>query len=179
MKKTDTLIAFAIIAVIFGGICYWIYSSDFHTWKEEVKLGDGRVIVAQQKRRLDGRVAREAWVDFTIAGISDKPISWHESLLPLVINVSEGKLYLVAYPPSAVEQAKYGNPRLGYVSFRWADGAWKRIPFEEVPAAIYQTNMLIWPVPNDESRLLTVAEKNGADYNGNPRLPAELRRLVP
>ncbi len=179
MKKIDTLIALLVIAAIFGGVYYWIYSSNFHEWKEEVRLADGHVIVVDQKRRLDGRTAREAWVNFTIAGVSDKPVSWHESLLPLVINVSDGKLYLVAYPPSAAEQAKYGNPSRGYVSFRWVDGTWKRIPFEEVPAAIYQSNMLIWPVPNNESRLLTVAEKNGADYNGNAKLPAELKRLVP
>ncbi len=179
MKKTDTLIALVIIAAIFGGIYYWIYSSAFHEWKEEVKLSDGRVIVADQKRRFDGRTAREAWVSFTIPEISDKPVSWHESLLPLVINLSDGKLYLVAYPPSAIEQAKYGNPSRGYVSFQWANGAWKRIPFEEIPSAIYQSNMLIWPVPDNESRLLTVTEKNGADYNGNAKLQSELKRLRP
>jgi hypothetical protein len=39
--------------------------------------------------------------------------------------------------------------------------------------------MLIWPVPNNESRLLTLAEKNGPDYNGNAKVAPELKRLQP
>ena len=179
MKKTDNLIALAVIAILLGGVYYWIYSSDFHGWKEEVKLSDGRTIVVEQKRRFDGRVAREAWVEFTVPGISEKTLTWHESLSPLVLNVSGGKLYMVAYPPSAREQNKYGNPPHGYVAFEWNNGEWKRIPFEAVPTAIDDANLLIWPVPNNESRLLTLAEKNGPDYNGNAKVQAELKHLRP
>jgi hypothetical protein len=179
MIKADRLIAIAVIALIFGSIYWWIQSGNFHEWKEEVKLADGRTIVVDQKRRFEGRTVREAWVSFTIPGISDKPLVWHESLNPLVLNVNDGKLYVVAYPASKAELAKYGNPAQGYVSFQWVNGAWKQIRFQDVPAAIYQTNMLIWPVPNNESRLLTVAEKDGPDYNGNAKVQAELKRLAP
>lgn len=179
MKKPDTLIAVAIIALLLGGIYYWIYSNDFHSWKEKVRLADGRVIVVDQKRRFDGRVARESWLDFTLPETGNKSATWHESLLPLVLNVAGGKLYVVARAPSSVEQAKYGNPRLGYVPFEWADGKWKIIPFESVPSAIYQSNLLIWPVPANESRLLTLKEKDGADYNGNAKVQPELKRLQP
>lgn len=179
MKKADTLIALAVIAAIFGGIYYWIQAGNFHEWKEEVKLADGRTIVVDQKRRFDGRAVREAWVSFQIPGISDKPLEWHESLNPLVVNVNEGKLYVVAYPSTKAGLARYGNPSRGYVCFQWVNGAWKQIRFEDVPPAIYQSNMLIWPVPNNESRLLTVAEKNGPDYNGNAKIQAELKQLKP
>jgi hypothetical protein len=179
MKKTDNLIALLVIAAIFGAVYYWIASSAIHEWKEEVKLADGRIIVVEQKRRFDGRVARESWLDLSLPESGGKTVEWHESLLPLVLNVSAGKLYLVARPPSSVEQARYGNPRRGYVAFQWADGKWKTIPFEDVPTAIYDSNMLIWPVPSNESRTLTLAEKNGTDYNGNAKLPPELKRLLP
>src|SRR6185437_4005132 len=179
MKKTDSLIALLAIAAIFGAIYYWISSSAIHEWKEEVKLSDGRVIVVEQKRRFDGRVARESWVDFSLPESGGKTIEWHESLLPLVLNVNGGKLYLGARAPSKTEQIKYGNPKSGYMPFVGADGKWESIPFEEVPSAIYESNMLIWPVPSNESRTLTLAEKNSADYNANAKLPPELKRLQP
>lgn len=179
MKKTDSLIAIAIIAVIVGLLYWWMQSADIHQWKEEVKLSDGRTIVVEQKRRFEGRTMREAWVDFTLPGISDKPLVWHESLSPLVLNVNNGKLYVVAYPLSKAQLAKYGNPARGYVCFQWENGAWKQIRFEDVPGAIYRSNMLIWPLPNEESRLLTLAEKNGPDYNGSTKVQGELKELKP
>lgn len=178
-KKADSLIAIAIIAVIVGVLYWWLQSGNIHEWKEEVKLADGRTIVVEQKRRLEGRTMREAWVSFALPDISDKPLVWHESLSPQVLNVNAGKLYVVAYPPTKTELAKYGNPARGYVCFQWMNGAWKQIRFEYVPSAIYQSNMLIWPLPENESRLLTLAEKNGPEYNGSPKVQAELKQLRP
>lgn len=179
MKKTDTLITFAIMAAILGGLYYWTTSGTNHEWQEEVNLADGRTIVVEQKRHFEGRTMREATVSFTIPEISAKPIEWHEPLIPLVVNINEGKLYVVAYPLTKEQYAIQGKPSRGYLCYQWVNGAWKKIPFEGVPSTIYQSNMLIWPYPGNESHVLTLAEKNGRDYNGSARVQAELKRLKP
>jgi hypothetical protein len=50
------------------------------TWTEDVKLLDGRVITVTQKRRIEGRMSREAWLTFKLPEFGDKEIVWHENL---------------------------------------------------------------------------------------------------
>ncbi|MGB9110787.1 MAG: hypothetical protein WCC39_19025, partial [Telluria sp.] len=127
--------------------------ADTVKWKEDVRMLDGRVIVVTQEKRCSGGdykaktdatcLAREAWVTVNLPEIDSKEIVWHESLDPMVINVYEGKLYIVGSPPTSVEFRKYGAVNPPYVGFVWNSGAWQRIPFSSIPKAIYDGNMLI------------------------------------
>lgn len=112
------------------------------TWTEDVKLLDGRVITVTQKRRIDmKRMPREAWLTFKLAEFGNKEIEWHENLLTHVLNVYQSKLYIVGLTTTDVEFRQYGNPQPPYVGFRYDNGQWVRIPFSEIPDAIYNTNM--------------------------------------
>lgn len=111
------------------------------TWTEDVKLLDGRVITVVQKRRIEGRMSREAWLRFKLPEFGDKEIVWHENLGTLILNVYQNKLYVVGRFPSIVEFCQYGKPFPAYVAFRYDNSQWVRIPFNEIPEAIYDTNM--------------------------------------
>jgi hypothetical protein len=120
-------------------------------WKEDVRLLDGRVIVVTQEKRCEGGdykaktnatcLAREAWVTIRLPEFSSKEIVWHESLDPMVINVYEGRLYIVGSPPTGVEFRKYGATNPPYFGFVWDTQAWQRIPFSNIPQAVYDGNM--------------------------------------
>ena len=120
----------------------------FRTWDEEVKLNDGRVIVVSQKYLCDPEATwlfsdRDTWLTIDIPEFRSKPIVWHEKLRPLVLNVHQGKLFVVRYPGTRVELKYYGNPQPPYVGFRYDDGQWRRIPFTDIPEAIYETNRIV------------------------------------
>ena len=113
------------------------------TWTEEVKLLDGRVITVTQKRRIspNGRMPREAWLTFKLPEFGDKEIVWHENLETQVLNVYQGKLYVVGIPFIEETYRQYGRPYPEYVPYRYEEEQWKRIPFNEIPVEIYNTNM--------------------------------------
>jgi hypothetical protein len=164
-------------------------SSKLVEWKEEVKLNDGRVIVVTQKKRCEGGdykaktgascIAREAWLTLKLPEFSDKDIVWHESLNPMVLNIHQGKLYVVGLPPTSLEFRTYGAVNPPYFGFLWQAGAWKHISFAEIPEAIYDTNMLIASIPGIKTDLLTLEKKNSPEQNGTMTIPAPLHRIDP
>lgn len=54
-----------------------------------------------------------------------------------------------------------------------------RIPFNEIPDAIYGANMLIENIPSKPTRFLRLAEKDSPAENGNMAYPPYLRRIDP
>ena len=149
------------------------------TWQEEVKLNDGRMIVVTQKKLMDRGIDREAWLTFSLPEFSKTQILWHESQQPIVLNVHKGKLYVVGLPPTQREFFKYGKPRPPYVPYRWENGAWQRIPFAELPEAIYDVNMLIDGMPPKGTKLLTWNQKMSPDLNGKGTYTTDQKRLDP
>jgi hypothetical protein len=153
--------------------------SPYVTWKEEVKLNDGRVIVVEQKKLNQGGIAREAWLTINLPEFNAQPIVWHENLSPLLVNIDEGRLYVVGDPPTRLEMRHYGCPRPPYVGFVWENGTWIRIPFDKIPERIYTTNMLIENFPPEGTNILTLEKKNSREVNGAGTLPSYLKRLNP
>ena len=125
--------------------------SNTGSWQEEVKLSDGRTIVVTQKRRYEvvydgsgsGNLPREFWLLFKLPEIGDQEIVWHENLKPQVLNLYQGKLYVVGTPWTQLEYRQYGRPFPEYIPYRYEAGQWRRIPFGELPEAIYDTNLAI------------------------------------
>lgn len=138
-----------------------------NTWKEEVKLSDGRVIVVTQKRRYEsvytgsntGNLPRDSWLTFKLPEFGNQEIVWHENLLPQVLNVYQGRLYVVGVPFTEKEFRQYGKPYPEYVSYRYEVGKWQRIPFNEIPEAIYDTNLLIANEPPNGEIFVSFAIK--------------------
>lgn len=167
--------------------------SDTVSWQEEVPLNDGRVIVVSQERKCAGGdytaaknascVATEAWLRFRLPETGNQEVTWHERLNPMVMNVHQGRIYVVGHPIHPAEFRAYGGtnpPYIGYMLQGAQQGAqWQRIPFEQIPTEIYEGNLLIESIPKTRTKYLSLAAKSSAGENGDPRYPADLRRIDP
>jgi hypothetical protein len=161
------------------------------SWKEEVRLNDESVIVVTQRRSCDlpiqseksfGCIEREAWVTLDMPQFSPQAIVWNEKLHPRIVNVYNGKLYIVGSPPTERESRLYeiyAKPVSPYLSFLWDKGQWNRIPLAQVPEAIYGTNMLIEGIPPKDVSVLTVEVKESRKVNGNGQYAKHLKRVDP
>jgi hypothetical protein len=161
---------------------------DYRTWREEVKLKDGRVIVVTQRKRCFAAytggnfancIAREAWLTIDLPEFSKDLIVWHEKLTPMVLNVYEHRLYVVGFPPTGAEFDLYGKQRPPYIGFVWDRDKWQRITFERIPTSIYDANMLIAHIAPAGTELLTLAQKGDEHLNGSRKLPRHFKKIDP
>lgn len=153
--KHLTLGALLASVPLFGGC-----SDSTLIWQEEVKLVDGRVITVTQKRRIEqGRMPREAWLIFRLPEFGDKEIVWHENLETQVLNVFQGKLYVVGVPFTEESFRQYGKPYPEYVPYRYEAGNWLRISFNEVPEAIYDTNLYFENMALSKRKHVSLSDK--------------------
>lgn len=165
--------------LILSGCCVNLAAcSPYVSWKEEVKLSDGRIIVVEQKKLAEGDIVRESWLSISLPELGSKPIIWHERLTPHIVNIDHGMLYVIGAPWTVRESRVYGCPEHSTVAFVWRNGQWARIPFDEIPISIYDTNLLIDAVPPRGTSFLTIVEKDGKTLNGEPT-NRFLRRLNP
>jgi hypothetical protein len=159
--------------------------SNVNSWQEEVKLTDGRVITITQKRRYEnvydgqssGNLPREFWVTFKLPEFGAQEIVWHENLMPRVFNIFQGNLFVVGIPWTELEFRQYGNPKPSYVGYRYESGQWLRIPFGEIPEAIYDTNLLIAAELPSDVRNVSLGRK--AEELANERLRDVQKRISP
>lgn len=157
------LLAWVLAAVPMMGGC----SLNTTSWTEEVKLLDGRGITITQTRRYEnvytgqnnGTLPREFWVTFKLSEFGDQEMTWHENLEPRVLNVYQGNIYLVGIPFTEREFRQYGSPRPSYLGYRYEAGRWQRITFNEIPEAIYDTNLLIANGPPNGAKFVSFAMK--------------------
>ncbi|MBI3903962.1 MAG: hypothetical protein HY306_13635 [Nitrosomonadales bacterium] len=151
MMNLKNLFRRLVLGVMLASMSMLGGCSNTSTWQEEVRLVDGRVIMVTQKRRYEGAYSgqdfgdlpREFWLKFKLPEFGGQEITWHENLGPQVLNVHQGKLYIVAIPFTEREFVQYGKPVPFYIGYRYEAGQWQRIPFAEIPEAIYDTNLLI------------------------------------
>jgi len=155
------------------------------SWQEEVKLLDGRIITITQKRRYEnvydgqssGNLPREFWLTFKLPEFGNQEITWHENLKPQVLNVYQGKLYVVGTPWTELEFRQYGKPYPEYVPYRYEAGRWIRISFNEIPEAIYGNNLWIGIEPPNGAKFVSFAMK--AEEMRNDRIDDDLKKLSP
>lgn len=182
------------LVVLLGGVYMFpgcasglLGQPEYVTWKEEVKLNDGRVIVVTQKRHCfaaytGGNVAncieRESWLTVKLPEFGNQAIVWHENLKPKILNVHDKKLYVVGTPATGREFDLYDKPRPPYIGFLWVGGQWERIPFADIPAAIYDINLVI-DGALVKTNFLSFSEKNSSAFNGNSGYPEQARRIDP
>jgi hypothetical protein len=183
MAGKKTVIVMAILAACL--LLIGMASLNIKTWQEEVRLLDGRVITVTQKRRLEGvytgqdfgNIPREAWVTFNLPEFSPQQIVWHENLIPLVLNIYNGKLFIVAFPKTTRELRQFGHPNPEYVGYRFENGQWTRIGFSDIPVAIYDSNMWADNVPKKGADRVTLDDK--AKVLKDPQMPSDYKRIDP
>jgi len=174
-------LGFVLAGVPLVGGC----GSNTNSWQEEVKLLDGRVITITQKRRYEnvydgqssGNLPREFWVTFKLPEFGEQEIVWHENLLPMILNVYQGKLYVIGVPWTELEFRQYGKPKPFYIGYRYESAQFVRIPFQEIPEPIYDTNLWIGiESPNGAKYISSALKKIKFD---DERIVHELKRVDP
>lgn len=160
MKLTELFkcmtLGFVLAIVPLVGGC----SGNTLTWTEEVKLLDGRVITVTQRWQYDrDRMPRDFKLTFKLPEFGNQEIVWHENLMPQVLNLHLGKLYVVGIPFGEAEFRQYGKPFPEYIPYRYETGQWQRIPFADIPVAIYDTNMWIDSEPENNAKHISLSDK--------------------
>jgi hypothetical protein len=163
--------------------------SDRVEWKEEVAFSDGRVVLVDQVRRCDGGsyraernrtcIAREAWMTLSLPELSSAPIHWHSDLVPLVLNTHRGALYVVAKPYTTYEFRAHGKRNPPYHGYRFANGQWVELAFDEIPVELYPVNLLVSPIPRRRTEFMSLAEKNSYAENHEGGVSPSQRRIDP
>ena len=147
-------------------------------WQEDVKLLDGRVILVYQERQFEGKsyngstfgsMPREFWITINLPEISKQEIVWHEKLLPTNLNIFKGRLYIVGIPNTQREFELYNKPRPPYVGYLFENNQWKRIPFNEIPQAIYDMNLAFSNEGFSHNERVTLVDKAREDKIGVPK----------
>lgn len=142
------------------------------TWKEDVKLRDGRVITVS--RRSEFRAPHEIgqtpgeshlWIEFEhpttgevvhfesklrgstaeMEEARSKPTS-EPSLMhrPYALMMKESDVYIVTWLDSTIDDF-YGCPDPPFLLYRWHQGRWERRALEEIPYRRFAPNLTIGP----------------------------------
>jgi len=123
------------------------------TWREEVKLSNGQIIVAERSADFrnvyaggsgNGWLFQHARIKATLPPLN-KVVMWDGSLEPLALDTAkDGAIYLVAISANLQGEKENSIPEgKRHAAFKYnEDGQWIRIPVESVPREI-RPNMLI------------------------------------
>ena len=158
-RNLKAIAAIAAIAALAIGMsaCAALPGSGGNSWKEEVQLRDGGMIIAQRAVELGGRreieqlpPIRSQTLTFTMPG-TGQTVVWEDpysievcaaSFLPMLLEIDRSVAYLVVYPMGCLSYNKWGRPNPPYVVFKYQRNKWDRIPLEELPAAITKPNLI-------------------------------------
>lgn len=174
------------VGLVMGLSACAVPNLDTTSWQEEVLLHDGRKLIAERSVSRGGRREigqRPSYsvqtLSFTLPGTRQK-ITWEDkfskdiggaNFLPMLLDVSNGAAYLVAYPMGCLSYNKWGRPNPPYVIFRYQDKEWRRIPMLELPTVIKMPN-LIFSQPDVE------VEKSGENFMSSEMIQKITARYV-
>ena len=145
------------------------------SWKEEVVLHDGKVVVVERFFHLGeyptadshNRSPIDQTLTFTLPE-TNKKVSWKteyknnvpepNSLTPLLLDVVDGVPYLAASPAGCVAYNKWARPNPPYVLFRYINDEWERIPLETFPSELAKANLMSKPDSRNLKSYYTVAQ---------------------
>ena len=130
------------------------------SWKEEVLLHNGQIVVAERFYNLGGyptvesreRAAVDETVTFSLPGTSKK-ITWKtdfrdsepepNSLNLILFDVVKGVPYIATYPAGYIAYNKWKRPNPPQILFKYENDQWKRIAVAEFPAELTKANVIV------------------------------------
>lgn len=151
-------------SVLVVGLITWFawrwHDNRYPTWREEVQLLDGRIIVITQKRREYANYgSAESWVTFSLPEMGGKR-TWHSYLKPMRIDVYGGKVYAIGRPRGILQYEFYGFPRHYLVAFEWNGTEFSRMPVLSVPEKIRFEENMFPCVPESRRALFNIGMKS-------------------
>lgn len=143
-----------VFAGLFG------FGGDTMSWKEEVLLYDGQVVIAERLYRLGGyptiesreRAVIDETVTFTLP-ITNKKVVWKmdfrdskpeaNSLNLILFDVVKGVPYIATYPAGCIAYNKWKRPNPPQILFKYEDEQWRRIEVPEFPVEVSKANVIV------------------------------------
>lgn len=157
-KKTKGLIIFVLLVGVIGTVSSFLWFSKSDSWKEEVLLHDGKIIVVNRWQNYGGRheigqspSIKDHSVTFSLP-TSGKTITWKDEYSQdvgganfnvLALHILNDISYIVASPTACLEYNKWGRPNPPYVIFKHDGKEWRRIPFSDLPKEFKEINLVI------------------------------------
>lgn len=89
----------------------------------------------------------------------------------------QASYYIVGKPHGLGQFRQYGSPKPFYIGYRYDNGLWKRLIFNEIPIAIYDSNMWIEIAPENDSKFVSLVDKE--KLMQDERYGQDLKRLNP
>lgn len=128
------------------------------SWKEEVLLHDGSIIIVErwQKRSGGSEIGSKPDVSdqsitFTIPG-TNKTVKWEDeysreidrsNFMLLALHFLNNTPYIITTPRLCLSYNKWGRPNPPYVIFKYETKEWKRIDIAELPIEFKNINLVI------------------------------------
>jgi hypothetical protein len=163
------------------------------SWKEEVLLHDGQIIIAERFYNLGGystidsteRAAVDQTVTFSLPG-TNKKIVWKtnynatdikvDNLGLILFDVVNDTPYIATYPVGCFAFEKWKRPNPPYVLFKYESNQWKQISLSELPIPLNKANVVVGlPATVLLKPFYSVAQVNEKNRNVVPRYKAVLR----
>jgi hypothetical protein len=163
------------------------YTPELH-WKEEVKLHDGRVIVAERERRQGGRAEPgqappQNWEEIRARNPdTGEDVVWQDEsgTAAYVLDFVGGVPYLASRVGLFRDCKKYRFPELSFVFFKYQAGSWERIDLEKFPATL-DTNLLLGSWHAEAIGMLSsfmTLEKKAAYYKQYGPRESSIRKIL-
>ena len=148
-KREVTLLARLLSVLVGMSMLSSCFGKSTYRWKEEVQLYDGRVIVIKRSVRTGevpvelGQPPGESDYTLTFKTSDGKSVTWEagKSFRPMILDFSGGVPYVVATGMTGPVYERHGCPRPPYFFFRYADGAWQQINYNDFPRPIRNRNL--------------------------------------
>jgi len=138
------------------------------SWKEEVLLHDGQKIIVKRTVERGGRHEigqqppyKEQSLVFTLPTTNER-VTWETvfsadiglaDFKPILLDIVQGKAYIVTTPMGCLAYNKWGRPNPPYVLFKYEGKEWKRIPLQELPLELNTPNLIISSPDNEVERI--------------------------
>lgn len=138
------------------------------SWKEEVLLHNGQKIIVKRSVERGGRhetgqqpPIKEQSLAFALP-VTNEDVTWKTmfsediglaDFKPILLDIVQGKAYIVTTPMGCLSYNKWGRPNPPYVLFKHEGKEWKRIPLQELPAEIKTPNLIISDPDNEAEKI--------------------------
>ena len=153
------------------------------SWKEEVLLHDGSILIVERFFNLGGYPAIESreraplneTVTFTHPQ-TGKKVVWKtdfrdsvpeaSDLNLILLDIVKGVPYVATYPTACIAYNKWKRPNPPQVLFKYEGNQWRRIDIAEFPMELSNANVIVGrPATSLLKPYYTVAQVNAVNYD--------------
>ncbi|MFH0728666.1 MAG: hypothetical protein V2B19_20315 [Pseudomonadota bacterium] len=195
MKITMTVVFLIYTMVTSQEVFGFLGFGNSVSWKEEVLLHDGSIIIVERTQTLGGYptldsrervILTEKWV-FPVPG-TERKIAWEvdfhrppegSQLTLITVGFLNGAAYVATIPDGLIAYNYWKRPNPPYVFFKYDNEAWRQITLNEFPAEFKVGNVVVGrPHRSHRSGLLSISVIKEENHRLQPYIRQILRKPI-